>query len=76
MKKTTFSLCFCNNVFGYSSYLVRFIWSTKVRVSIVEFIVGNTVEFMNVTMNMIMYPTNSDKVSEKLYNEAELLHYV
>ena len=65
MKKTTFSLCFCNNVFGYSSYLVRFIWSTKVRVSIVEFIVGNTVEFMNVTMN----PTNSDKVSE--YNKKK-----
>ena len=34
------------------------------RVSIVEFIVGNTVEFMNVTMNMTMNPTNSDKVSE------------
>ena len=35
------------------------------RVSIVEFIVGNTVEFMNVTMN----PTNSDKVSE--YNKKK-----
>ena len=34
------------------------------RVSIVEFIVGNTVEFVNVTMNMTMNPTNSDKVSE------------
>ena len=30
------------------------------RVSIVGFIVGNTVEFVNVTMN----PTNSNKVSE------------
>ena len=35
-----------------------------VRVSIVEFIVGNTVEFVNVTMNMTMNLTNSDKVSE------------
>ena len=34
------------------------------RVSIVEFIVGNTVEFVNVTMNMTMNPTNSDKASE------------
>ena len=37
--------------------------------SIVGFIVGNTVEFMNVTMNMTMnmtmnHPTNSDKASE------------
>ena len=32
--------------------------------SIVGFIVGNTVEFVNVTMNMTMNPTNSDKVSE------------
>ena len=32
--------------------------------SIVEFIVGNTVEFVNVTMNMTMNPTNSDKASE------------
>ena len=39
------------------------------RVSIVEFIVGNTVEFMNVTMNMTMNPTNSDKVSE--YNKKK-----
>ena len=68
MKKTTFSLCFCNNVFGYSSYLVRFIWSTKVRVSIVEFIVGNTVEFVNVTMN----PKNSDKASENKKTEKVL----
>ena len=36
----------------------------KFRVFIVEFIVGNTVEFVNVTMNMTMNPTNSDKVSE------------
>ena len=34
------------------------------RVSIVEFIVGNTVEFVNVTMNMTMNPTNSNKASE------------
>ena len=34
------------------------------RVSIVEFIVGNTVEFVNVIMNMTMNPTNSDKASE------------
>ena len=34
------------------------------RVSIVEFIVGNTVEFVNVTMNMTMNPTHSDKTSE------------
>ena len=34
------------------------------RVSIVGFIVGNTVEFVNVTMNMTMNPTNSDKASE------------
>ena len=34
------------------------------RVSIFEFIVGNTVEFVNVTMNMTMNPTNSDKASE------------
>ena len=39
------------------------------RVSIVEFIVGNTVEFMNVTMNMTMNPTNSNKVSE--YNKKK-----
>ena len=36
--------------------------------SIVEFIVGNTVEFVNVTinmtMNMTMNPTNSNKASE------------
>ena len=32
--------------------------------SIVGFIVGNTVEFVNVTMNMTMNPTNSDKASE------------
>ena len=36
----------------------------KFRVFIVEFIVGNTVEFVNVTMNMTMNPTNSDKASE------------
>ena len=41
----------------------------RYRVSIVEFIVGNTVEFMNVTMNMTMNPTNSDKVSE--YNKKK-----
>ena len=35
-------------------------FSYNARVSIVEFIVGNTVEFVNVTMN----PTNSDKASE------------
>ena len=34
------------------------------RVSSFEFIVGNTVEFVNVTMNMTMNPTNSDKASE------------
>ena len=34
------------------------------RVSIFEFIVGNTVEFVNVTMNMTMNPTNSNKASE------------
>ena len=39
--------------------------SNTARVSIVEFIVGNTVQFMNVTMN----PTNSDKVSE--YNKKK-----
>ena len=39
------------------------------RVSIVEFIVGNIVEFMNVTMNMKMNPTYSDKVSE--YNKKK-----
>ena len=38
--------------------------SLGTRVSIVEFIVGNTVEFVNVTMNMTMNPTNSDKASE------------
>ena len=43
--------------------------SNTARVSIVEFIVGNTVEFMNVTMNMTMNPTNSDKVSE--YNKKK-----
>ena len=32
--------------------------------SIVGFIVGNTVEFVNVTMNMIMNPTSSNKASE------------
>ena len=41
----------------------------EARVSIVELIVGNTVEFMNVTMNMTMNPTNSDKVSE--YNKKK-----
>ena len=35
-----------------------------VRVSIVDFIVGNTVELVNVTMNMTMNPTNSNKASE------------
>ena len=35
-----------------------------IRVSVVGFIVGNTVEFVNVTMNMTMNPTNSDKASE------------
>ena len=39
-----------------SNYIIH-----KSRVSIVEFIVGNTVEVVNVTMN----PTNSDKASEK-----------
>ena len=43
--------------------------SNTARVSIVEFIVGNTVEFMNVAMNMTMNPTNSDKVSE--YNKKK-----
>ena len=38
--------------------------SSQVRVSIVGFIVGNTVEFVNVTMNMTMNPTNSNKASE------------
>ena len=33
------------------------------RVSIVKFIVANTVEFVNVTMNMTMNPTNSNKAS-------------
>ena len=32
--------------------------------SIVKFIVGNTVKFANVTMNMTMNPTNSKKASE------------
>ena len=32
--------------------------------SIVGFIVGNTVEFVNVNMNMTMNPTNSNKASE------------
>ena len=32
--------------------------------SVVKFIVGNTVEFVNVTMNMTMNPTNSNKASE------------
>ena len=32
--------------------------------SIVKFIVGNTVKFANVTMNMTMNPTNSNKASE------------
>ena len=36
----------------------------SVLVSIVGFIVGNTVEFVNVAMNMTMNPTNSDKASE------------
>ena len=39
-------------------------FSYNARVSIVEFIVGNTVEFVNVTMNMTMNPTNSNKASE------------
>ena len=44
-------------------------FSFNARVSIVEFIVGNIVEFMNVTMNMKMNPTYSDKVSE--YNKKK-----
>ena len=39
-------------------------WFPKDRVSIIGFIVGNTVEFVNVTMNMTMNPTNSNKASE------------
>ena len=39
---------------------IHLTWISSARVSIVEFIVGNTVEFVNVTMN----PTNSDKASE------------
>ena len=44
------------------------------RVSIVEFIVGNNVEFVNVTMNMTMNPTNSDKVSEYNKKKKVLTH--
>ena len=43
---------------------IHLTWISSARVSIVEFIVGNTVEFVNVTMNMTMNPTNSNKASE------------
>ena len=54
---------------NYCVLTVVYTETVSCRVSIVEFIVGNTVEFMNVTMNMTMNPTNSDKVSE--YNEKK-----
>ena len=50
---------------NYCVLTVVYTETVSCRVSIVEFIVGNTVEFMNVTMN----PTNSDKVSE--YNKKK-----
>ena len=46
------------------SLYTKYVHSGPNRVSIVEFIVGNTVEFVNVTMNMTMNPTNSNKASE------------
>ena len=42
------------------SLYTKYVHSGPNRVSIV----GNTVEFVNVTMNMTMNPTNSDKASE------------
>ena len=42
------------------SLYTKYVHSGPNRVSNVEFIVGNTVEFVNVTMNL----TNSDKASE------------
>ena len=42
---------------NYCVLTVVYTETVSCRVSIVEFIVGNTVEFMNVTMN----PTNNDK---------------
>ena len=38
--------------------------------SIVGFIVGNTVEFVNVSMNMTMNPTNRDKASENIKEKS------
>ena len=50
-----------NIVFCHAQHIISHILSfDRVRVFIVEFIVGNTVEFVNVTMN----PTNSNKASE------------
>ena len=46
--------------FWFRNQKIHLTWISSARVSIVEFIVGNTVEFVNVTMN----PTNSDKASE------------
>ena len=46
------------------SLYTKYVHSGPNRVSIVEFIVGNTVEFVNVTMNMTMNLTNSGKASE------------
>ena len=54
---------------NYCVLTVVYTETVSCRVSIVEFIVGNIVEFMNVTMNMTMNPTNSDKVSE--YNKKK-----
>ena len=54
-----------NIVFCHAQHIISQILSfERVRVFIVEFIVGNTVEFVNVTINMTMNPTNSDKASE------------
>ena len=49
---------------NYCVLTVVYTETVSCRVSIVEFIVGNTVEFVNVTMNMTMNHTNSDKASE------------
>ena len=50
------------------SLYTKYVHSGPNRVSIVEFIVGNTVEFVNVTMN----PKNSDKASENKKKEKVL----
>ena len=52
--------------------MIRPIKYYVIRVSIVEFIVGNAVEFVNVTMNMTMNPTNSDKASENRKKRKDL----